>query len=268
MFPFDRIVFYLFLAAVLWIADSLLFSFSTGHSFWNSLWSAVSGGRLLIRLGSVVVLVLSGFMDILRREVQVKQYKKLSPVSKRYLFGAPDSADMSERMQYHALRLAAVMHMRRKEQERLRLLCYCYDLGSFFADDESHITHGHISTWDRYMMNKHADIGADIAAKIPQIASASKLISCHEENYDGSGPKGLFGRGIPLACRIFRLVQLYDYFTQPSEDRGAMTTQEALDELSFYSGTLLDPDVLKAFHKLMSDDSLGERAMAQIFINS
>ena len=268
MQPISRLLIYIALAAFIWIADALLLCFFGAKSFAGALWQDASPLRLLIRLSTVAFLVLAGCIDVFRREVLVDQYKRLTPASRLRLFGDPNSKEAPLRMQYHALRLAAVMRMHRREQERLRLLCHCYDIGSTFAEVKGEITHGHMNDWDRYLLGKHTDYGVSIAKGIPQLASVAPLIGAHEENYDGSGPKGMFGRGIPLSCRIFRVIQLFDYFTQPNEERPAMTIPEALDELSFYSGTLLDPDVLKAFRKLMSDDTIGERIMASIYINS
>ena len=106
---------------------------------------------------------------------------------------------------------------------------------------------------DRYSfssLDRSAALGADIAANIPQLARASRLLACQQEYYDGSGCHGLRGEKIPLACRIFTTAMIFDELQHGVRHLGS---EEALEELRLFSGTLLDPDIVNAFNRLHTD---------------
>jgi hypothetical protein len=75
--------------------------------------------------------------------------------------------------------------------------------------------------------------------------------SCHER-WDGTGyPDGLQGEEIPLESRIVFAADAYNAMTTDRPYRGAMTQDEALDELRAGSGTQFDPRVVKALCTLI-----------------
>jgi len=66
----------------------------------------------------------------------------------------------------------------------------------------------------------HPDIGAHIVEDIPFLQDTLPVIRYHQERWDGSGyPIGLRGEDIPLAARIFAVVDAFrriDYQTSIS----------------------------------------------------
>ncbi|MDO4733482.1 MAG: HD domain-containing phosphohydrolase [Bacillota bacterium] len=252
-----RLFYYICLALLLWLADALLMSFSGQLGLSEALWGSVAPQRLLLRL------FLSGF--ILLWGLINRHYRRLSPAYQRLLFGDQNSASPAVRMHYHCLRLAALMHLRPSEQEALRLLCYCHDIGLVGVPDSILEKEGKLSREEQDILDRHIDLGAKIAANIPQLRRASTLILSHEEYYNGGGAKAMYGRSIPLSCRIFKLVQMYDYFTHPHDGGRVLEPREALDELDLYSGQILDPDVVDAFRRLMTDQRLAGAVTQYIF---
>jgi len=58
------------------------------------------------------------------------------------------------------------------------------------------------------------DRGRNILASIPFPAGASRIVSTHQERWDGSGyPYGLAGEAIPLGARIFAVSDSCDAIT-------------------------------------------------------
>jgi HD-GYP domain-containing protein (c-di-GMP phosphodiesterase class II) len=73
----------------------------------------------------------------------------------------------------------------------------------------------------------------------------------HHEKWDGSGyPRGIKGDEIPLAARIFAVVDVYDALTSDRPYRKAWTKKRAIEYIRKQSGEHFDPKAAKAFLKL------------------
>jgi HD-GYP domain-containing protein (c-di-GMP phosphodiesterase class II) len=60
-------------------------------------------------------------------------------------------------------------------------------------------------------MRRHPQYAFDLLAPIPYLRPALDIPYCHHEHWDGSGyPRGLKGEQIPLAARIFSIVDIWD----------------------------------------------------------
>ena len=269
------------LAAIFWLADTLLLSVTSGQSFAVALWSGAPPARLLLRLSLLMALLLWGFTSVMLQEWRSREFQQMSPARRRHTYGSPDSPARGDRLYYYALRLATLMRMRARERENLRLLCYCHDIGLIGVPDQLLDRAGdwglslaplppgavRFSNAEQSLYDRHVDLGAEIAAAIPQLTRTARLICCHEEHYDGGGPKSLYGRSIPLACRIFAVVRMYDFFITPHDGGRVMESAEALDELDLYAGSQLDPDVVAAFRRLLTDKRLSAAAWQEIYLS-
>jgi HD-GYP domain-containing protein (c-di-GMP phosphodiesterase class II) len=67
---------------------------------------------------------------------------------------------------------------------------------------------------------------------------------------------GLAGEEIPLECRILAIVDAYDAMTGERPYKGALSSQEALQELRRCAGTQFDPDLVERFIRICSGFSL------------
>ncbi len=241
---------YLLIASIIWLTDTALFSLTGRISFLDALWLEVTPGRLIFRLVIVLAVLFYGFTKVLRRELEYNKVIKMNQADRNALYGAPSSPNKSKRLLYYCLRLAAMLKLNARDQDRLRTLCYCYDLGLVNSTNAE----------------KNAAEGAAIAANIPQLQRAAHLIACHNEYYDGSGPRSLFGKTIPLPCRIFSTVLLFDDLLCTLNKQGTGDIAEALSSLSLYRSTRLDPEIVDAFNQLCLDQRLVKNLSAEIFM--
>ena len=75
-----------------------------------------------------------------------------------------------------------------------------------------------------------------------------QIVRSHHERWDGSGyPDGLAGESIPLLCRAFAVVDVYDALVSERPYKRAWTPEEARAELRRQRGTQFDPRVVDAF---------------------
>ena len=73
----------------------------------------------------------------------------------------------------------------------------------------------------------------------------------HHEKWNGTGyPRGLRGEAIPLAARIFAVVDVWDALSSDRPYRKAWPRQRVLDYIVEQAGKHFDPDIVKAFLSL------------------
>lgn len=83
-------------------------------------------------------------------------------------------------------------------------------------------------------------------------AAVLEIVQYQHERWDGRGPLGVRGEGIPIGARILAAANLYDELVAPAEGAAGLTPQAALANLQGVAGTLLDPDVLVALKKILA----------------
>ena len=100
--------------------------------------------------------------------------------------------------------------------------------------------------WD--IMYRHPVYAHEMLSYIDYLRPALDIPYCHHEKWDGSGyPRGLKGAKIPLAARIFSVVDVYDALTSDRPYRRAWTREKALEYIEEQSGKHFDPQVVDVF---------------------
>ncbi|MGH2356598.1 MAG: HD-GYP domain-containing protein, partial [Candidatus Limnocylindria bacterium] len=105
------------------------------------------------------------------------------------------------------------------------------------------------------IMRRHPLYGEQILREGTGFEMARRIARSHHENIDGSGyPDGLKGSQIPLEARIVRVTDAFDAITNVRPYKPARSVDWALDELTRYSGTQFDPDLVRLLLALVRDD--------------
>src|SRR4030095_14377065 len=87
---------------------------------------------------------------------------------------------------------------------------------------------------------------------ITHLQPALDIPYCHHEKWDGSGyPRSLKGEEIPLAARIFAVVDVWDALSSDRPYRNAWSREKVSDYLIHESGKHFDPHVLDVFLKMV-----------------
>jgi HD-GYP domain-containing protein (c-di-GMP phosphodiesterase class II) len=104
------------------------------------------------------------------------------------------------------------------------------------------------------VMQTHPILGGQMLAPIRFLQRAIPIVECHHERWDGKGyPRGLKGEDIPLAARVFSVVDTFDAMTSDRPYRRALSVDEAVSEILAAGGTQLDPDIAEAFAELCAE---------------
>jgi len=83
------------------------------------------------------------------------------------------------------------------------------------------------------------------------LAIAKEIVYTHHEKWDGTGyPRGLKGELIPLAARIFAVVDVWDALRSDRPYRPAWPEEQVREHIRGLSGTHFDPRVVQAFMAL------------------
>lgn len=102
------------------------------------------------------------------------------------------------------------------------------------------------------VMRTHPVLGAQIVEPMRFLGGAIEIIRCHHERFDGKGyPSRLKGSDIPLAARIFAVVDSFDAMTSDRPYRQALSMDRAMDELNRGKDTQFDPEVVEMFVDLV-----------------
>ena len=85
----------------------------------------------------------------------------------------------------------------------------------------------------------------------------------HHEKWDGTGyPRGLKGEEIPLAARLFAVVDVWDALRSDRPYRPAWPCGATRDHIASLSGTHFDPQVVSVFLEIVAAESPGRRTLA------
>lgn len=133
----------------------------------------------------------------------------------------------------------------------LVLGAFLHDVGKIGIPDRILLKPGRLDRDEFKVMQTHAVLGVEIVAGNPWLTGAEQTIRHHHERFDGSGyPDGLSGTGIPLAARIFAVVDVFDALTSVRPYKEAISLEETLSVMEQESGTHFDPEVFATFFEL------------------
>ncbi len=145
-------------------------------------------------------------------------------------------------------RLARQMNVNPKELVHIRRGALLHDIGKMGIPDSILLKDGELSEEEWEIMRQHPQHAYEMLLPIPFLRSTLDIPHCHHEKWDGSGyPRGLRGEQIPLAARIFAIVDVWDALTSDRPYREAWSNEKALTYIRQQSGKHFDPAVAKAF---------------------
>lgn len=139
----------------------------------------------------------------------------------------------------------------------LRLGFVLHDVGQILVPESILLKAGALDDDERELLRAHPKAGVEILKPIGFSDAALAVVAHHHERFDGEGyPRGLKGERIPLAARVFSVVDAYDSMTHARPYRRAMDHDCATAELRRRAGDQFDPDCVDAFIGLSRDLSL------------
>jgi HD-GYP domain-containing protein (c-di-GMP phosphodiesterase class II) len=129
-----------------------------------------------------------------------------------------------------------------------------HDIGKMGVPDQILHKTGPLDESEWELMRKHPQYAYDLLYPIAYLRPALDIPYCHHEKWDGTGyPRGLKGEEIPLAARIFAIVDVWDALLSDRPYRKTWTKKETIEYILRESGTRFDPKIVKIFLEMMSE---------------
>ena len=123
-----------------------------------------------------------------------------------------------------------------------------HDLGKIGVPDAILLKKGSLTSEELIVMKMHPIYAYELLRPIPYLRPALDIPYCHHEKWDGTGyPRGLKGEQIPLAARIFAVVDVWDALITDRPYRLAWTEKQAIEYICRMSGEHFDPAIVDVF---------------------
>jgi putative nucleotidyltransferase with HDIG domain len=130
-----------------------------------------------------------------------------------------------------------------------------HDIGKIGIPDNILLKPGSLSDSEWAIMCEHPMIAYNLISPIAFLKGAIDIPYCHHEQWNGSGyPRGLKGEQIPLAARIFSIVDVWDALRSDRPYRKAWPERRVRMYLRERSGKHFDPKVVEAFMELLGPE--------------
>ena len=141
-----------------------------------------------------------------------------------------------------------------EEELYIRWGALLHDIGKMGVPDNILLKPEALTKEEWIIMQKHPQYAYNLLQPITFLRSALDIPYCHHEKWDGSGyPRGLKGEEIPLAARIFAVVDMYDALTSDRPYRQAWPKGKAVEHIRSLAGTHFDPQCVETFLRLVTN---------------
>lgn len=173
-----------------------------------------------------------------------------------------ETAGHSKRVTEMTVRLARHLGVAEQEIVHIQRGALLHDIGKMGIPDEILRKPAPLSDAEFEVMRQHPLYSYELLSPIEFLRPALQIPLSHHEKWDGTGyPHGLKGEGIPLAARIFAVVDVFDALTSDRPYRPAWSAAEARAYVLGARGSHFDPAVVDAFFELLEEgapDNFGQ----------
>ncbi|MGB9754905.1 MAG: hypothetical protein C0183_08095 [Roseiflexus castenholzii] len=218
-------------------------SFTPDEHWWTFLEALAMQAAIAIDTSSL-------FEDLRRTHAELKQSydATIAGWSRALDLRDRETEGHSERVTELTLRLARWMGIPEDQIEHIRRGALLHDIGKMGVPDHILLKPGPLSVNEWAIMRQHPVYAFRWLSAIPFLQPALDIPYAHHERWDGSGyPRGLRGEQIPLAARIFAVVDVWDALRSDRPYRSAWTEEQTIAHLQSLAGTHFDPAAVAAF---------------------
>ena len=166
-----------------------------------------------------------------------------------------ETGQHTHRVTQLGLKLARAVAPELAADPQLRYGFLLHDIGKIGVPDAILLKPSTLDPSELRLMEQHTVLGAQLVKASPFLNGvAHDVIAFHHERWDGLGyPWGLSGEQIPLAARLFSIVDSFDAMTSQRPYREPVTTDEALIEITRKSASQFDPNIVIRFVPIARD---------------
>lgn len=165
-----------------------------------------------------------------------------------------ETEDHSRRLINMTVQLCQKMGMEKDEILHVRRGAILHDIGKMGIPDEILLKSGPLTPEEWKIMKAHPVYAFNLLSPIPFLREALDIPYCHHEWWNGLGyPRGIQGEQIPLAARIFSVIDVWDALSHDRPYRKAWDDEKVKNHILNLSGKQFDPQVVEQFMDLLGD---------------
>ncbi|WKZ35579.1 MAG: PAS domain S-box protein [Anaerolineales bacterium] len=154
----------------------------------------------------------------------------------------------TQRVSELTLKVARTLGFNEEELIHLRRGALLHDMGKMAIPDEILQKPGPLSEAEWEKMRHHPIYAYEMLSPIAYLHPALEIPFYHHERWDGSGyPRGMKGEEIPLAARLFAIIDVWDALSSDRPYRKKLPREEVIAYLREKSGILFDPKLVDVF---------------------
>ena len=158
-----------------------------------------------------------------------------------------------ERVRDLTVQLAQSVGLAGEEIMHVKRGALLHDMGKLGVPDHILLKPGKLTDEEWETMRKHPQYAYDMLESIDYLRPALDIPYCHHEKWDGSGyPRGLKGEEIPMAARLFAIVDVWDALRSDRPYRASWPEEKVLAHIRSAAGTHFDPQAVDLFMQMMS----------------
>ena len=159
-----------------------------------------------------------------------------------------ETEDHTQRVTDITVRIARIYGMQEKEIVHVRRGALLHDIGKMGVPDTILMKEGTLTPEEEKIMHNHPVNAFQILMPIAYLRPALDIPYCHHEKWDGTGyPRGLKGEQIPIAARIFALVDTWDALISKRRYHEAWPREKVEEYIRAQAGTHFDPELVELF---------------------
>ncbi len=176
------------------------------------------------------------------------------------LEGWANALDLRDRETHgHAIRvvemtldLATEMGINEDQLLTYRQGALLHDIGKMGVPDYILLKPGPLTEIEWDIMRQHPTFAYKLLSPITYLHPALDIPYCHHEKWDGTGyPRGLQSENIPLAARIFSVVDVWDALRSERPYREPWSIEKVRTHILSQAGKAFDPVVVEAFIRMV-----------------
>jgi putative nucleotidyltransferase with HDIG domain len=151
-------------------------------------------------------------------------------------------------------RLAGALGIGDKELLQIRRGALLHDIGKMGIPDSILLKPGPLNNAEWEIMRRHPHYAFEMLSPIAYLHLALDIPYCHHEKWDGTGyPRRLVGEQIPLAARIFAVVDVWDALRSDRPYRQAWPEEKVLEYIHQQARKHFDAKVVEQFFLMISE---------------
>ncbi|MDP1547193.1 MAG: PAS domain S-box protein [Anaerolineales bacterium] len=162
----------------------------------------------------------------------------------------------TQRVTELTLKVAGKLGFTDEELAHIKRGALLHDMGKMAIPDDILQKPGPLSEAEWEKMRRHPIYAYEMLSPISYLHPALEIPFYHHERWDGSGyPRGLKGEEIPLAARLFAIVDVWDALCSDRPYRKKLPRREVVEYIREKSGTLFEPKLVDVFLSVIEIES-------------